>query len=222
VRQIACIGGDSEEHAAQLLRYLLETAGKEQPSLLFVPTAQGDRQELIDNFCRYVSPFARVSVLTTFPWPPANLRELVLSQDVIFVSGGNTANMLAIWRVHGIDRLMREAWDGGILLSGVSAGMICWFECGVTDSFGAQLESTEGLAFLLGSACPHYDSEDQRRPRYRELIEGGLPAGLAVDDDVVVRFVETELHEVVSFRSAAAAYRVTAAGEERLEPRLLG
>jgi peptidase E len=221
VRQIACIGGDSEEHAARLLRYLLETAGTEQPSLLFVPTAQGDRLELIDNFCAYVSPFARVSVLTTFPWPPANLRELVLSQDVIFVSGGNTANMLAIWGVHGIDQLMREAWDRGVLLAGVSAGMICWFEWGVSDSFGPQLESMEGLAFLPGSACPHYDSEDQRRPRYRKLIEGGLPDGLAVDDDVVVRFIETELHEVVSCRADAAAYRVTATGEERLEPRLL-
>jgi peptidase E len=221
VRQIVCIGGDSEEHAARLLQYLLETVGKDQPSLLFVPTAQGDRQELIDNFCGYVSPFARVSVLTTFPWPPANLRELVLSQDVIFVSGGNTANMLAIWQVHGIDRLMREAWDRGILLAGVSAGMICWFECGVTDSFGPQLEATEGLAFLPGSACPHYDSEGERRPRYRNLIDGGLPDGLAVDDDVVLRFVETELHEIVTCRSDAAAYRVTATGEERLEPRLL-
>ena len=137
------------------------------------------------------------------------------------MTGGNTANMLAIWRVHGIDQLMREAWDRGILLSGVSAGMVCWFECGVSDSFGPQLEAVEGLAFLPGSACPHYDSEDLRRQRYRELIEGGLPEGLAVDDDVVLRFDGTELREVVSCRSDAAAYRVTAAGEERLEARLL-
>jgi peptidase E len=221
VRQIACLGGDSEEHAARLLRYLLETAGKEQPSLLFVPTADGDRAEVIDGFCTGVAAFARVSVLTTFPWPPANLRELVLSQDVIFVGGGSTANMLAIWRVHGIDQLMREAWDRGILLTGVSAGMVCWFEYGVTDSFGPQLESMEGLAFLAGSACPHYDGEDLRRRRYHELIERGLPEGLAVDDDVILHFVDTELREVVSCRPDATAYRVTTTGEERLEARLL-
>ena len=221
MRQIACIGGDSEEYAVRLLRFVLETSGKAQPSLLFVPTAQGDRQELIDNFCDAASAFAQVSVLTTFPWPPANLRELVFDQDVIFVSGGSTANMLAIWRVHGIDLLLREAWDRGIVLSGVSAGMVCWFECGVTDSFGPQLESMDGLGFLPGSACPHYDSEDRRRPRYQQLISEGLPEGLAVDDDVVVRFVETKLREVVTCRSDAAAYRVRTTGEERLEPRLL-
>jgi peptidase E len=221
VRQIVCVGGDSAEHAPRLLRFLLETVGKDQPSLLFVPTAQGDQPQIIDTFSAAVSPFARVSVLKTFPWPPENLRELVLTQDVIFVTGGNTANMLAVWRVHGIDQLMREAWDRGVLLSGVSAGMICWFECGVSDSFGPQLGPVDGLSFLSGSACPHYDSDDLRRPCYHELIEGGLPEGLAVDDDVVLHFVETELREVVSCREDAAAYRVSAAGEERLEPRLL-
>ena len=115
-----------------------------------------------------------LSHLKTFPWPPEDLRELILSQDAICVSGGNTANMLAIWRVHGIDALMREAWENGVVLWGASAGMICWFEHGVTDSFGPQLDAMDCLGFLPGSACPHYDGEAQRRPRYRELVDDGL------------------------------------------------
>ena len=99
-----------------------------------------------------------------------------LSQDVIVVGGGNTANMLAIWRVHGFDTLLREAWEQGIVLTGVSAGMICWFEAGVTDSFGPQLEGMrDGLGLLPGSACPHYDGEERRRPVYRQLVERRLP-----------------------------------------------
>jgi peptidase E len=162
-----------------------------------------------------------LSHLFTFPWPPADLRALILSQDSICVSGGSTANMLAIWKTHGIDELLREAWERGIVLWGASAGMICWFEAGVTDSFGPQLESMECLGFLEGSACPHYHGEELRRPRYRELVAAGFSGGFAADDGVGLHFVGTELQEVVTCGPAAAAYRVTAAGEERLEPRLL-
>jgi dipeptidase E len=100
--------------------------------------------------------------------------------------------------------------------------MICWFEHGITDSFGEQLESMECLGFLPGSACPHYDGEERRRPRYRELLQGGLPAGLAADDGVGLHFEGTELAEVVTCREGSAAYRVSADGEERIEARLLG
>ena len=100
--------------------------------------------------------------LSFYPWPPADLRELVLAQDVILVAGGSTANLLAVWRVHGFDRILREAWEAGVVLSGWSAGMICWFAAGVTDSFGPQLEGMrDGLGFLPGSACPHYDGEER-------------------------------------------------------------
>ena len=140
---------------------------------------------------------------------------------MINVGGGNTANMLAIWRVHGIDTLLREAWENGVVLCGASAGMICWFEAGVTDSFGPQLEGMDCLGFLPGSACPHYDGEEQRRPRYRELIDGGFREGIAADDGVGLHYVGTELVEAVTCRPGAAAYRVTRDGEERLETREL-
>jgi dipeptidase E len=145
----------------------------------------------------------------------------VLDHDVVFVPGGNTANMLAIWRVHGFDAILREAWASGVVLAGWSAGAICWFEAGVTDSFGPQLAGMECLGFLPGSACPHYDGEELRRPRYAELLREGFPPGVAIDDGVAARFEATELVEVVTARDGATAYRVTAGGEEPLEARLL-
>jgi peptidase E len=165
---------------------------------------------------------AELTHLHFFPYPPGDLRELTLSHDVVLVAGGNTANALAVWRTHGFDAVLREAWDGGILLTGWSAGAICWFEAAVTDSFGPQLAGMrDGLGFLAGSACPHYDGEALRRPRYAELVRGGFPAGIAIDDDVGVRFEGTELAEVVASRAGATAYRVSTDGEERLEARLL-
>jgi peptidase E len=156
------------------------------------------------------------------PWPRDDLREHVLARDAIYVGGGNTANMLAIWRAHGFDRLLREAWERDILLCGWSAGMICWFEAGVTDSFGPQLTGMRDLLGLLpGSACPHYDSEEARRPVYRELVADGFPPGYAADDDVALHFVGAELREVVATRAGARAYRVEPGAETPIEPRVL-
>ena len=149
------------------------------------------------------------------------VRTDVHSACAVAVSGGNTANMLAIWKVHGIDVLMREAWEQGVILWGASAGMICWFEHGVTDSFGPQLGAMDCLGFLPGSACPHYDGEVERRPRYRELIEAGLAGGIAADDGVAVHYVGTEISEIVTCRAGTAAYRVTRGGEDRLATREL-
>jgi peptidase E len=130
--------------------------------------------------------------------------------------------MLAVWRLHGFDRFLREAWEAGIVLFGSSAGMICWFEAGVTDSFGPQLEGMrDGLGFLPGSGCPHYDGEELRRPVYRRLVSEGFPAGLALDDGAAARFDGTELVEVVVSDPAASGYRVGVDGEERLEAGLL-
>ena len=111
--------------------------------------------------------------------------------------------MLAIWRTHGFDAVLREAWDTGVVLTGWSAGAICWFEHAVTDSFGPQLEPMECLGFLPGSACPHYDGEALRRPRYAELVRGGFPPGIAIDDAAAVRFDGRELTEVVTSRAGA-------------------
>lgn len=157
-----------------------------------------------------------------YPWPPDDLRELALASDVILVCGGNTANMLAVWRTHGFDRVLREAWEAGVVLAGWSAGMICWFEAGVTDSFGPQLEGMrDGLGFLAGSACPHYGGEERRRPVYTELVANGFPAGLALDDAAAARYAGTELVEVVVSSADAGGYHVGPDGEVPLPVRVL-
>jgi dipeptidase E len=161
---------------------------------------------------------AEVTDLSFYPWPPRELRELALAHDVIVVGGGNTANMLAVWRVHGFDRILREAWEKGVLLTGWSAGMICWFEAGVTDSFGPQLEGMrDGLGFLPGSACPHYDGEERRRPVYTQLVRDGFPAGIALDDEAGAHFVGTELRRVLATGDDAGGYAVSADEARRLD-----
>jgi peptidase E len=164
---------------------------------------------------------AEMTHLSFYPWPPADLRALALAHDVILVGGGNTANMLAVWRVHGFERVLREAWEAGVVLAGWSAGLICWFEAGVTDSFGPQLAGLDdGLGFLPGSACPHYDGEAERRPVYRDLVRGGFPAGIALDDAAGASFAGTELVEIVVSSTSAAGYRVTADSETRIDGRV--
>jgi dipeptidase E len=153
-------------------------------------------------------PYAEISRLEFFPWPPEDLRELVLESDLVFVGGGNTANMLAIWRLHGVDALLREAWERGAVLAGSSAGGICWFEHGVTDSFGPQLGQMECLGFLPGSFCPHWDDEELRRPVYHRLLRDGFPAGYAADAGVGLHFIEGELQDVVACDEGSRAYRL--------------
>ena len=188
--------------------WLLGLTGKDRPRLLFVPTAAAEDADYIVSFLDAFQRRAEVSHLDFFPWPPAELREFVLGHDLVYVGGGNTANMLAIWRDHGVDEIVREAWQAGVILSGVSAGMICWFEGGVTDSFGPQLEGMECLGLIPGSACPHYDGEENRRPRYHELIAGGFPGGWAAEDGVALHFTGWELSAVVTAFPGKAAYRV--------------
>ena len=225
-RTIVAMGGLSWDDAERrrLEDYWLGLTGAERPRVLVVPTAVGeDPGTTLTQFAQ-LADRAEVAYLPFFPWPPGDLRELAERQHAIYVTGGNTANALAIWRVHGFDAILREAWQAGVVLTGWSAGMICWFEAAVTDSFGPQLEGMrDGLGFLPGSACPHYDGEGERRPVYTRLVrDEGFPAGLAADDCVALRFDGTELAEVVTARDGSRAYRVSADGEEPIGARFLG
>jgi dipeptidase E len=222
---IVAMGGLSweEEERRRLEDYWLTLTGAERPRVLVVPTAAGEDPGTTLRLFAQLADRAEVTYLSFFPWPPDDLHELALRQDAIYVTGGNTANALAIWRVHGFDAILREAWEAGVVLTGWSAGMICWFEACVTDSFGPQLEGLrDGLGFLPGSACPHYDGEGERRPVYTRLVrEEGFPTGVAADDCVALRFDGTELAEVVTARDGSRAYRVSGEGEEPIEPRPL-
>ena len=212
------------------VRFAAELSGSAAPKICVLNTAMGDDDA---GFLRAYSLLAglpgRASHLQLYPMPNvADPAELLLSQDVIFVEGGSVANMLAVWRVHGLDEIMRQAWESGIVLSGVSAGAICWFESGTTDSFGPLRPFTDGLGLLKGSYSPHYDSEPERRPLYRRLIaEGSLPGGIACDDGAAAHFIDDTLAEIVTDRPDAAGYLVErgsdgAVTETTARSRLLG
>ena len=221
--QIVAVGGRRDDDEFRRINdFVLALTGKERPRVCFVPTAAAEDADFLVYLYTEFSGRADACHVSFFPWPPENLRELVLAQDVLVVPGGNTANMLAVWRVHGFERIVREAWEQGVVLTGWSAGMICWYEAGVTDSFGPQLDGMrDGLGFLAGSACPHYDGEERRRPVYQQLVADGFPPGIAADDSVALHYVGTELREVVAARDEGRAYRVEPSGETPLEPRVL-
>lgn len=206
-------------------KFLAELTGKERPRMLYIGTAMAEDPESALRIYDRFLPVAEVSRLEFFPWPPDDLRSVVLESDLIFVGGGNTANMLAIWRVHGVDELMREAWARGLVLSGSSAGGICWFEHGLTDSFGPQLGPMECLGFLPGSFCPHWDDEELRRPKYHALLRDGWPGGYAADAGVALHFVNGELQGAFACDEGSRAHRLEARGgevvEEPIEARVL-
>jgi dipeptidase E len=216
---IVAMGGFDET----LVRFAVSLAGCQRPRTLYVPTAVADDDEHVADF--YEQAAARgveADHLGLFGTPEDPL-ERVARADVILVNGGNTANMLAIWRVHGVDTALLSAWERGAVLAGWSAGANCWFESSVTDSFRADLDPLhDGLGLLAGSYCPHYDTEEQRRPVYEELIaRGSLPPGLACDDGAALHYLGTELVEAVAAATSARSWRVTAAGSTPLEMRML-
>jgi peptidase E len=216
-RHVVAFGGlpgpDSPAGAfLPFLDYLTGLAGRPHPRLCLLATATGDDPAALARIqARFEGVRATVGHLALFPQPNvADPEDFLLSQDLIFVGGGSVVNMLAVWRVHGLDRIMRLAWQAGVVLAGVSAGAICWFEGGTTDSFGPDLRPfTSGLALLGGSYCPHYDSEPLRRPRFTALVAGGtLPPGIACDDGAGAHFTDNELAAVVSGLPGAGGYRV--------------
>ena len=212
-RHVVAMGGWDPADSS-LAEFVLGLARGDRPRMCYVPTAAGDRDGSIATFFETFAPRAETSVLRLFGVPRAGVREFLLDQDVIWVSGGNTANMLAIWRLNGVDAALREAWEAGAVLAGWSAGTICWFDAGVTDSFGPDLAPLEGcLGFLRGSFCPPYDSEPGRRASYERLVSAGLPGGYAAEDGVGLRFVGTELAEAVSSRPDGRAFRVERSGD---------
>jgi dipeptidase E len=221
-RQIFAIGGGafSEGEGPLLAERLLSLARSERPRVCFVPTASGDSVEGMVAFYRLMSRFdCRPGDLRLFPRTVNDLHGFLLEQDVLWVGGGSTANMLAVWRVHGLDEVLREAYEQGVVLTGSSAGMNCWFAASVTDSFSAtELAGLEdGLAFLEGSACPHFDGEPLRRPTYHRLVAEGFPPGVAADDHVGLHYVNEQLVQVVTARPGATAYRVEAHGDRATE-----
>jgi peptidase E len=230
-RHIVALGGGGflmEPENPLLDDFVLSLAGKKKPRVCFVPTALGDSAFATARFyAAFGDGRSDPCHLPLFARDRESVRDRLLRQDVVYVGGGNTANMLALWRLHRVDAALREAWEAGVVLAGVSAGGLCWFECGTTDSFSPDLTPlADGLGFLAGSFSPHYDGEPRRRPLYRELVASGFSPGFAADDGAALHFVGTELRECVASRPNARAYRVErgsgGAAETELPTRFLG
>ena len=221
-RRIVACGGQQLYHPA-LTRYVLELTERSHPKILFLPTASGDDPAYLLTFYQQLAGVdCAPTHLALFHRTVADVERLIRAQDVIMVGGGNTANMLAIWRLHGVEDALRKAYADGVILTGWSAGCICWFEAGITDSFTPELGPLrDGVKLLQGSACPHYDSEERRRPVYAREIAAGLPAGIALEDAVAARFDDERLVEVVSACPDGRAFRVDSAGEHPLAVRVL-
>jgi peptidase E len=217
-RQIIALGGGGfsmEPENLALDHYILAQTRVPEPAVAFVPTASGDSDNYVVRFyAAYGGLRCRPSHLPLFRRTP-DLRSYLLAQDVIYVGGGNTKSMLAVWREWSLPEVLREAWEAGIILAGISAGAICWFEQGVTDSFADRLRALDCLGFLRGSCCPHYSGEADRRPAYHRLLHAGeLAPGLAIDDGSAIHFIDREVHRVVASRQGATAYRVYVNGAE--------
>jgi peptidase E len=222
VRRIVACGGQQLLFPA-LTAYLLALARRPRPRVLFLGTASGDGAGYMLTFYQALAGVdCEPSHLALFDRVVDDIDALVRAKDVVIVGGGNTANMLAIWRLHGVEAALRSAYAGGTVLSGWSAGCLCWFEGGITDSFTPNLGPLrDGMGILAGSACPHYDSQDLRRPVYAREIAAGMPAGIALEDAVAARYDDERLIEIVSARPDGRAFRVDAKGEHSLAVRVL-
>ncbi len=221
VRQIIALGGagfTAQPRNLALDSYILAQARRSSPAVCFLPTATGDSDSYIASYYEaYSSLDCQPTHIKLFARTP-DLESILLSQDVIYVGGGNTKSMLAVWREWGLPEILRRAWEAGIVLSGISAGAICWFDVGITDSWAEDLRPLPCLGLLPDTCCPHYDGEADRRPAlHRLMADGGLPPALALDDGVGAHFIDRTVHRLISSRPAALAYRVHRDGELVIE-----
>ncbi len=203
-------------------------SGKDRPKVCFVGTASGDADSYHDKFLAAYADRAEATVLSLFNKAPEGHElpiddlEQLLEQDIVYVGGGSTANLLAVWRLHGLPALLEKAAAGGTILAGISAGANCWYAASSTDSFGPTAPLPDGLGFLPGSFCPHYLGEADRRETYVRFVgSGALPAGYAADDGVALLWRDGELVEAISERPDGVAYAVGPDGETPLEVRIL-
>lgn len=216
-RHIVAFGGAMlvPERSCAPEEYVLSLVDKAKPRVLFIPTASGDDAAYIARFYQtYARAGGDPSHLPFFRRTPVDLRTLVLAQDVIHVGGGNTFGMLAVWRAWGIEAILREAWERGVVMTGSSAGAICWYDSGVTDSWAESLRAMDCLGFASGSFCPHYDGEPERRPTYHALVGASkIAGGFAADDAAGVHHLDDRPYAFLAARERAYVYRVERDGE---------
>jgi dipeptidase E len=228
MKQIIAIGGGGglgNQHPNQLInQYILNQSNKPSPKICFLPQASAESMNYIVNFYQtFCKLGAQPSHISLYGRVEPSWKQHLLAQDIIYVGGGNTRSMLALWREWGMDLILREAYDQGVILSGVSAGAICWFEQGITDSVWP-LGVLEGLGILEGSCCPHYDDEPERRPAYLGFVKSGTAkTGIALAEETAAHYVNGKLQKIVAAQKNKHCFQVSShQGEEELELLYLG
>lgn len=213
LKQIIAMGGGGfsmEPDNPLLDLYILAQANVKSPKICFLGTASGDAIGYIEKFYAAFAQFDCQPTHVSFFSRTPDLRAVLLNQDIIYVGGGNTKSMLAVWREWGADQILAEAYAAGVVLAGLSAGAICWFEQSITDSAGASLGGLDCLGILAGSACPHYHSEVDRRPDYLALVGAGVVLdGIALDDSVAAHYIDGKLARVVASTAGVSAFQLT-------------
>jgi len=211
-RQIIALGGGgfSDEPENPLLDdYILSQSPKVNPKICFIGTASGDAEGYIDNFYNFFEKKNCIpSHLSLFAGHTDKIEAFILDQDILYVGGGNTRNLLVLWKEWGLDSYIKQAYEQGTILCGISAGSICWFEEGLTDSIPTQLNKLNCLGFLKGSNCPHFDGQPERQAIYKQKIQNGeMKSGIACDDGVALHFVNEKLERVIASQKNKHAYQ---------------
>ena len=212
-KQVLAMGGGGftmKPENLKLDRYLLSMTNKNNPKVCFIPTASGDDESYTRRFySAYKKLECETSHLSLFSPPEGDLRDFVMEKDIFYVGGGNTRNLLVLWKDWGLDKHLYEAWCNGAIMAGLSAGSICWFKQGLTDSKTGKLLPLECLGFVGGSNCPHFDTEKGRRPSYHDaILDGSMIDGIACDDGVAAHFIDGKLERCVASISSAKAYSI--------------
>ena len=213
MKQIIAIGGGGfgrEIGELKIEKYIVKQSKEPNPKICFIPTATGDDQGYIDNFYKAFDSLDCVTSHINFFKRTIDLEAHILEQDIIYVGGGNTKSMLAVWKEWGLDKLLMDAYEGGTIMSGVSAGAICWFENGITDSWKDHQAVLPCLGFVKGNCCPHYDEEPERIPYVKEILEKNvLNKCYAIEGFCALHMIDDSPKFIVSFGSGNDSYNVS-------------
>ena len=213
MRQVIAIGGGGFGRTQDLNlieQFILDQTGKKNPKICFIPTATGDLDPYIVNYYSVFSKLDCDPSHISFFKRTIDLEEHILKQGAIFVGGGNTKSMLAVWKEWGLDLILKKAYEQGILMSGVSAGAICWFEAGLTDSWASELKMMECMNFIPGSCAPHYDEEPERRPATKKFLEDqSISFMYGIEGGAALHFIDEQPDSTIRFKKNKNAYKVT-------------
>ena len=221
MRQVIAIGGGGfgrTQESKLIEQYILDQTSQVKPNICFIPTATGDLDPYIVN---YYSVFSKLNCHPShisFFKRTIDLEEHIAKQDIIFVGGGNTKSMLAVWKEWGLDTILKKAYDNGIIMSGVSAGAICWFECGLTDSWASELKLMECMNFIPGNCAPHYDEEAERRPATKKLlVSKEIDFMYGIEGGAALHFINEKPNLTVRFNENKQAYNVKISDNQLVE-----